>query len=70
MTSAQLGVLMRATRNKAGLRGTALMFEQQFGKMRQVRWLIARRLCYIRGGRLLANKTGLKIYAYQIGCGH
>jgi hypothetical protein len=67
MTSNQVAVLGRATRNHGALKGTALMFEQQFGKMRQVRWLVARRLCYIRGGRLIANKDGIKIYNYQTG---
>lgn len=67
MTSLQLSVLARAAQQNDILPGTALLYEQQFGKMRQVRWLVSRKLAYVRYGRLIANKTGRRVLAYQIG---
>jgi hypothetical protein len=70
MTPLQIDVLACAARGGIGakrdiLPGTSLLYEQQFGKMRQVKWLLARKLVYVRYGRLLANKTGRRILDYQ-----
>lgn len=70
MTPMQVDVLARAAQGGIGMHrdilpGTSLLYEQQFGKMRQVKWLLARKLVYVRYGRLLANKTGRRVLAYQ-----
>lgn len=58
MSDARAMVLYRAAQQREVLPGTALMYEQQFGKLRQVNWLL--RNGYIRqsGGRLVATRKG------------
>jgi hypothetical protein len=61
MTNARLMALHRCAQNLGGYpRGTALLFEQQFGKLRQIDWLIANRLAKKVGGRAIATKKGLR----------
>jgi hypothetical protein len=65
MTTIQVSVLGKATRSHGGLKGVDLDFLRQLGCDRQVKWLVSRGLCYIRGGRLIANKSGVSVYSYQ-----
>lgn len=66
MTAKQLFVLARAVQvSTSGLRGTALNYEKQLGTLRQVNWLLDRKLCYLRRGRLIANESGRRVYKHQ-----
>lgn len=58
LTESRRSVLWRAARKNPPFSGTALMYEQQFGKIRQVNWLC--RNGYVRqsGGRLVATRKG------------
>jgi hypothetical protein len=66
MTALQLSVLARAARTDDALPGTALMYEHQAGRNRQVIWLVSQKLCRIRHGRLVATKDGRKVLDYQL----
>lgn len=70
MTSARMMCLARAAwTHREGTKGTALLFEHQFGKTRQVNWLLKQRPRVVRidGGRLVATRLGHKLLAHQLG---
>jgi hypothetical protein len=66
MTGLQLSVLARAARTDDVMPGTSLMYEYQFGKMRQVKWLLNRKLIRSRGGRLIATRDGRRVLEHQL----
>lgn len=65
MTGLQLSVLNRAARTDDVMPGTALIYEQQAGRIRQVKWLLDRKMIRLRGGRLVATRDGRSILNYQ-----
>ena len=65
MTGLQLSVLRRAARGDDVLPGTAMQFEHQAGRMRQVKWLLGRQLIRMSGGRLVATYSGRRVLEYQ-----
>lgn len=61
MTTSRLMALHRCAQNLGGYpKGSALAFESQFGKMRQIEWLVAQRLARKVGGRVVVTKKGLR----------
>lgn len=65
MTGLQISVLRRAASKDPVLPGTAAMFEQQAGRMRQVRWLLKRKLIRMHGGRYVATVYGRKVLSHM-----
>jgi hypothetical protein len=65
MTSLQLSVLARAAGGDKINPGTAMMYEYQRGRIRQVKWLVGRKLCRVKFGRLIATRDGRKILDWQ-----
>lgn len=66
MTPMQVSVLNRASAMDDVMPGTSLLAEQQRGRLRQVKWLLKRKMIRKFGGRLVATLYGRRILDYQL----